>query len=246
MPDAIVNSCAANASTDIDPSGLIGPNSVIQLGEALRTQLGRTSAQRIYEAAGCLQLFDTQPEKMIDERVPARLFRQLWRSLSASTARAIALDAGRRTGSYILEHRIPSLAHVALRALPRSYACRLLLSAIEKNAWTFAGSGTCRTTFGIPMIIEIAHNPLRMPDGVWHRAVFAELFGALISCDVDVHYVAVPYRNAVACRFEICVGAEADGVACEPRKRRRVDGPAERIGQSDAGEINKTEPALTS
>ncbi len=209
MPDAIANVRIAASSADIDPPAVIGPNAVIQLGNALRARLGEDMAQRIYEAAGCALLLDTPPNEMIDERVPARLFGQLWRTLPAATARAIARDAGRRTGRYILKTRIPRLASVSFRSLPQWLASRLLLSAIQKNAWTFAGSGTCRTKSGIPATIEIARNPLRMPGGVWHEAVFAELFEALVSSDIDVRYVGGLDGTEVACRFEIRVGALA-------------------------------------
>ena len=186
---------------------MIGPNAVIQLGEALRARLGQDVAQRIYAAAGCAHLLNAPPTRMIDERVPARLFQQLWQALPAATAHAIAHDAGRRTGRYILENRIPRLARVTLCALPRSIASRFLLSAIQKNAWTFAGSGTCRARFGTPPTIEIAHNPLRMSGGAWHKAGFAELFGALVSSDLEVSYVALPNGSEGPCRFEIRVGA---------------------------------------
>lgn len=189
------------------PPAVIGPNAVIQLGAALCAVLGKETAQRVYDTAGCAALLDAPPHEMIDERVPASLFRQLWRELPPETARAVALDAGRRTGRYILQNRIPRFAHVALRMLPRSIASRLLLSAIEKNAWTFAGSGTCRTVAGTPAMIEIARNPLQMPGGVWHEAVFAELFGALLRGKIDVRYAPLWAGSTAVCRFEICFDA---------------------------------------
>lgn len=203
MADAMADVRIVPDSARRHPSAVIGPNAVIQLGAALSARLGKETAQRVYDAAGCGPLLDAPPHEMIDERVPVRLFRQLWRELPAETASVVARDAGRRTGRYILQNRIPRLARVVLRILPQSIASRLLLSAIQKNAWTFAGSGTCRTTPGIPMIIEIARNPLRMPGGAWHEAVFAELFGALLSRKTDVRYAPVAEGSDAVCRFEI-------------------------------------------
>lgn len=183
--------------------GLIGPNAVIQLGEALLNQLGRATALRIYYASGCESLLDAPPDRMVDERIPARLFDQLWRELPATTARSVAYEAGMRTGRYVLENRIPRLVHIGLNMLPPSIASRQLLSAIEKNAWTFAGSGECRTTVGMPAVIEIFRNPLRMPGGVWHEAVFSELLGMLVSRTTNVRFTPRPGGIEECCRFEI-------------------------------------------
>lgn len=203
MSHALANARITALSTEVRPPAVIGPNAVIQLGEALRDRLGGAAALRVFKASGCEHLLDCPPAVMIDERIPARLFQQLWRELPAATASSVACDAGARTGRYILENRIPRPAHIALRMLPRSVASRLLLSAIEKNAWTFAGSGTCRTATGMPATIEIARNPLRMPGGVWHQAVFAQLFVSLVSSNADVQFIAVARASEHVCRFEI-------------------------------------------
>lgn len=203
MSDAMTTIRTTVRPAAVHPPAVIGPNSVIQLGEALRDCLGTEMARQIYDSAGCGSLLYQPPDEMIDERVPAALFRQLWRVLPAASARSVAVEAGRRTGRYILERRIPSFAHLALRSLPRSIAVRLLLSAIQKNTWTFVGSGTCKITPGCPATIEIERNPLRMPGGVWHEAVFAELFGSLVGRGVGVRYVADLARDEDICRFEV-------------------------------------------
>jgi divinyl protochlorophyllide a 8-vinyl-reductase len=46
-----------------------------------------------------------------------------------------------RTADYLLAHRIPKPVQALLKVLPAPLACRVLLAAIRRHAWTFAGSG---------------------------------------------------------------------------------------------------------
>jgi divinyl protochlorophyllide a 8-vinyl-reductase len=161
------------------------------------------AAERVFTRARCLPLLRAPPAGMIDEAIPARLFEALWQEFPPEAAARIARDAGRRTGAYVLKNRIPAVARLLLRALPPRLAAPLLLKAIERNAWTFAGSGTCRTTSGDPAVVTIAANPLAMPGGAWHVGVFEALFGALVNPGTKVVYGTVRADGAPACRFAI-------------------------------------------
>lgn len=191
------------------PAGRIGPNAVIQLGEALRAW--PEMAQRIYARAGCPSLLNDPPAAMIDERIPARLFEALWNELPADQAAAIARDAGRRTGEYVLCNRIPAIARVVLAALPPWIAGRLLLKAIHRNAWTFAGSGICRVENGAPSVLTIERNPLKMPGCVWHVGVLERLFQALAGPGSRVRHCDDATEAATVCRFEIEIPRRRDG-----------------------------------
>ncbi len=185
-------------------AGLVGPNAVIQLAAALRAApVAIGAAEQVFASAGFLRLLNVPPDVMIDEAIPARLFEALWRELPPEQAARIAHDAGRRTGAYVLANRIPTVAQVVLRTLPPRFAAPLLLKAIRRNAWTFAGSGICRVTPGNPAIITIAHNPLAMPGCVWHIGVFECLFRALVSEGTRVRHSDCRIDGAPACRFEI-------------------------------------------
>ncbi len=122
------------------PIGVIGPNAVIQLGEALRAMLGEQRAAGLYAQAGCAAWFATPPDAMVDERRTAALHQALRRDLPEEAPRILA-EAGRRTGDYILAHRIPKPAQWLLRHVPAGLAGPLLLDAITRHAWTFAGTG---------------------------------------------------------------------------------------------------------
>lgn len=199
----MLEAAALPADAGAAPHGVIGPNSVIQLAHALEAGPGAAGSRRVFAAAGQPGLLDDLPAEMIDERIPARLFAALWDVLPADVAFAVARDAGFRTARYIIASRIPAAARFTLRCLPRRFAGRALLAAIERSAWTFAGSGRCTTRAGEPALIEIAANPLLMPDCIWHQAVFGELFRFLVTPDVRVRYSRPDRHGAGRCRFEL-------------------------------------------
>ena len=78
-----------------------------------------------------------------------------------------------------------------------------MLGAIRRNAWTFAGSGVCRTAAAPRHLISIRDNPLAMPDCAWHAAVSARLFGRLVAPGTGIRHTACCRDGAAACRFEI-------------------------------------------
>jgi divinyl protochlorophyllide a 8-vinyl-reductase len=188
---------------DPRPAGVVGPNTVIQLARALEGDSGPEALHRVFDEAGCSTFLQAPPCDMIDQAIPARLFASLWSNLPDKVAGRIAADAGQRTARYIVENRIPPLVRFALRTAPRSLARRLLLRAIVRNAWTFAGSGHCTAKHGDPTKVEIIANPIAMPDCVWHKAVFAELFKTLIGGPMHICHTDCCLRGAAACRFEL-------------------------------------------
>lgn len=182
--------------------GRVGPNAVIQLGAAVTAGCGRSAAERVYARAGHPALLDAPPGTMIDEAVPRALFRALWAEMGDQAAAALAFEAGRRTADYVIAHRIPRLVTTLLRCLPSRVAAPMLIRAIGKNAWTFAGSGHCVVTPRPALRVEIAANPLAMPGCAWHHGVFARLFEDLVSADVQIRVTASCWDGAPVCRFE--------------------------------------------
>lgn len=187
----------------LEPAGRVGPNAVIQLAHALRDMAGPDRQKEVFERAGFRHLLDALPAEMIDEAIPAMLFDALWRVLPPGEASEVARDAGRRTARYILANRIPRFAQVVLKALPAIFAAPLLLKAIQKSAWTFAGSGVCTTEAGRPAVITIQSNPLAMPDCAWHQGVFECLFGTLVSERTRVTQSECCATGHAHCRFEL-------------------------------------------
>ncbi|MBB5689862.1 bacteriochlorophyll 4-vinyl reductase [Roseomonas alkaliterrae] len=119
----------------------IGPNAVTRLAEALEARRGPVRARDVFARAGLADLLEHPPERMVPEETVAALHGAMRCLLPADEARRIAADAGRRTAGYLLAHRIPCIMRVALPVLPRRIATRILLAAMARHAWTFAGSG---------------------------------------------------------------------------------------------------------
>lgn len=183
----------------------IGPNAVIQMGEALRAYGGPELERDVFVRAGLQHYLASLPEHMISEREAIAIFHALYHDAGVNLhdANAIARDAGLRTGDYILANRIPKLAQSVLRRLPKSLAARALLAAIGKHSWTFAGSGRFSSRYGRPLMIEIAHNPLSFDRCAWHCAVFERLFGVLVSSHAHAVCSDQAMQPGADCRFEI-------------------------------------------
>jgi divinyl protochlorophyllide a 8-vinyl-reductase len=186
-------------------AGLVGPNAVIQLATALRVAVPESTTERVFARAGALRMLRVLPDAMIDEAIPARLFEALWQELAPEQAARIAYDAGRRTGAYVAASRVPAIARAALRALPPRWAAPLLLTAISRHAWTFAGSGICSVSLRRPAVITIVRNPLKNPGCVWHVGVFETLFRTLVDAATGVRHYDCRMDGAPADRFEIDV-----------------------------------------
>ena len=187
----------------------IGPNAILQLAVTLRARLGEAETERVFATAGLTHMLVNPPTEMVDERDVAALHRALF-ILLPETAPSLADDAGRRTADYILANRIPRAAQFVLKLSPPLLAARLLLAAITKHAWTFAGSGRFRVHRGRPNVVEIGANPIAAGNGQWHRAVFERLFQTLVSSHAHVTTTACCAAGAHACRFEIDIAPARD------------------------------------
>lgn len=183
--------------------GLVGPNAILQCREALEAQGGPGLARRIFAEAGLAAALDTPPDEMVPAEEARALHMAILHGLPPETARRVTCEAGRLTGEYILAHRIPPRARKALRVMPASLAGPILLSAIRRHSWTFAGEAEVRTRRGNPMVMEIFANPLAQPGCPWHIAVLETLFRNLVSAFVWVEHRACCAEGAPACRFDI-------------------------------------------
>lgn len=184
-------------------SARIGPNSVTQLQAALLDHHGSTMCRHVFEMAGQSERLADPPSRMVDEAVPRALFAALWNTLPGADAALIAAEAGRRTADYVMANRIPAPVRLLLKVLPKQLSAPLLVSAIEKNAWTFAGSGSVSARAGPTILIEIKDNPLAMPDCPWHGAVFDRLFGTLVAPVKSMEHARCCHRGDAVCRFEL-------------------------------------------
>ena len=189
-------------------AGRIGPNAVIRLAEALEAQVGSPRTHEIFRAAGQAQFLATRPESMVDESAVTALHASLRSTLDPAAAATAARRAGELTGDYLLAHRIPGAVRGLLKMLPARLAAPLLVSAIRRNAWTFAGSGTFTAT-GQPLRLSISGCPICRGAGSPHcvcdyyAATFERLFAVLVSPGCRVRETACEATGAPACVFEV-------------------------------------------
>ncbi|MEO1090561.1 MAG: bacteriochlorophyll 4-vinyl reductase [Pseudomonadota bacterium] len=172
-----------------EPSGQsrIGPNAVTRMFEALRSSTDDVVLRRVAERAGLGAYVAERPEAMVEEREVEALHRAVWAECGATVAVAIADDAGRRTGDYLLANRIPRPAQSVLRVLPPAASSACLLAAIGRHAWTFAGSGAFVVQRRAPARLAIEGGPImRLGDAApslvaYYAGTFARLYQVLVS-----------------------------------------------------------------
>jgi divinyl protochlorophyllide a 8-vinyl-reductase len=193
----------------IHPRHRIGPNAITRVAETLDAQLGRQPACDVFAVAGLTGYLLSPPTEMVDEADVTRLHQALRAELGGGVAAEVARDAGRRTADYLLANRIPRPVQWSLKHLPPALASRILLSAIGKHAWTFAGSGTFTAAPGRPVVLAIRGNPLcagqRSDEPVcdFYAATFERLFQVLVHPATQVEETACEARGDDACRFEL-------------------------------------------
>lgn len=190
------------------PRAHIGPNAITRVAEALGARDDGT-LQRVFRAAGLAAYLAAPPTAMVRENEVIALHRALRAALGADDARRVAREAGRRTADYVIAHRMPRLAVRLLPHLPVALAGRLLLAAITRHAWTFAGSGRFAVATGRPWRVSIQDNPLcrglvqAAPQCDYYAATFERLFRRLVDDRLRVVELACEASGAPACLFEI-------------------------------------------
>lgn len=189
--------------------GRIGPNAITQVAAALEEMAPPDDIDALFDAAGLAAYRRAPPAGMVAEQEVAALHRALRARLDPARRRMVAWEAGRRTGDYLLAHRIPRPARWLLRALPPRLASRTLLAAIRRHAWTFAGSGQIAARGGRPVRIALAGCPLcrglqaEAPACTYFAATFERLFAALVHPRARVIETECEAAGAAACVFEI-------------------------------------------
>jgi divinyl protochlorophyllide a 8-vinyl-reductase len=190
--------------------GVVGPNAIIQTVAALEALTPPGTSLRILRAAALLDYAVVPPTAMVPERHVAALMAALRRELGLFEAATVQREAGRRTGDYLLAHRIPQGAQLLLRALPAAAAAALLERAVARHAWTFAGSGHLFFTplergvlavlTGCPLCRGAKHPA---PQCDLYAATFERLFRRLVSRHARCEETACLAAGAPACEFRI-------------------------------------------
>ncbi|MEY6433968.1 bacteriochlorophyll 4-vinyl reductase [Thioalkalicoccus limnaeus] len=193
---------------DTPSTARIGPNAIRQVAQVLHED-DESLPLRVFSTAGLRHHLDTPPEEMVDEDEVARLQQALHAVLGTTAARAVSRRAGTRTGDYLLTHRIPRRVQPILRRMPAPWAGRVLLHAIAKHSWTFAGSGTFRFSATHPVSLEIAGCPVcrhlhtREPVCDFYAATFERIFRSLVHPASHCQQLSCAAAGAKSCLFQI-------------------------------------------
>jgi divinyl protochlorophyllide a 8-vinyl-reductase len=200
---------------------LIGPNAIIQMVEALRAHWGNQETQKLLDAVGQGAYFDKPPRSMVPQTEVAALHQQLYAAVEPQEFKRISAEAGRRTGDYLLAHRIPAPVQWVLKRLPDALAARVLSRAIKKHAWTFAGSGVFSYAWHGRLVFSITGNPITaglhadLPICDYYAGTFERIFRVIVNDDWRAVERTCEANGAAACLFEIC--APTDALAPERR-----------------------------
>jgi len=190
-------------------AGRIGPNAITRLAEALRIDLGEECAAQVFGQAGLDGYLRHPPEHMVDETEVGRLHRALRETLPGEEAQRLSRIAGVRTADYLLAKRIPRPVQALLKLLPAPFASYVLLDAIRRHAWTFAGSGHFSAMADNPSRLVIANNPMcrgvrrTAPQCDYYAATFERLFRVLVHERARVRETACEACGADGCEFEV-------------------------------------------
>jgi divinyl protochlorophyllide a 8-vinyl-reductase len=199
----------ASAAVSGNAPGRIGPNSITRIAEAIGARNGLVVLSDVFDAAGLTRYLSEPPSRMVDEREVTRLHAVLRARLGNATARELSIDAGRLTGDYLLAHRIPRPMRWLLPKLPSSLASRVLLAAVSRHAWTFAGSGVFRAVPGRPVRLSITGCPICRgaesdePLCEYYAATFERLYRALVHPAAVAVQTSCEAAGAAACGFEL-------------------------------------------
>lgn len=194
-------------SQPADSAARIGPNAIIQVARALADD--PDTRARLFAAAGLQGYLGRLPESMVPESEVSALQAAMGRELGQARAAEVNRAAGEATADYLLAHRIPRPAQVVLKALPAGPAAAILLKAVGKHAWTFAGSGTFSYRTGRPLVIEIAHCPIcrdQKTDGPvcdFYTATFGKLFRILVHPAASATQTTCRAAGAATCTFSL-------------------------------------------
>lgn len=198
------------ASTEaIRPDGAIGPNAVTRMTQALRALGDDTLCRRIFVRAGLAHHLAAPPTRMIPESDVAVLHRAAIEELGEARAAEISREAGRLTGEYLLANRIPALAQRVLKRLPRGIAARILVAAIARHAWTFAGSGAFAYAFAPQLTLKLTGSPIcreirtQEPACAYYAATFERVFAEILGPTLSVKETECAAIGAPACVFVV-------------------------------------------
>jgi len=187
----------------------IGPNAIVQLAHALSAQHGQAVAATMLGGSTSYTLA-TLPQAMVSETEVQAFVQHCMRELGHMPTLAALHEAGERTADYLMTHRIPRVAQLAMRMAPRSLALRMLLRAMTAHAWTFAGSGQFAAAPNAHgATLHFAHCAMcrglhaHAPVCAFYAGTFERLMRQLVHAGARVQETTCSAQGDGACTFEV-------------------------------------------
>lgn len=208
-PGGAAGGAAIAARAHAHVPGRIGPNAITRVAEALLAEAGATARAELFARAGLSAYLRDPPQAMVDEREVIALHAALRAGLPPDTLRRVNRDAGARTGAYLLGNRIPRPVQMLLRALPAPLAARVLVAAIGRHAWTFAGAARFSARARRPVGFTLADCPMcrgarsRQVRCDFYAACFEHLFQSLVHRNTQVRETQCIAAGDDVCHFEV-------------------------------------------
>ncbi len=197
------------ATTATHGTGKIGPNAIIQTVAALQELLGDEGARGVLVRGGAGDLPDHLPHALIDEREFHALVELLIEQIGSERTNQVMERSGQLTADYVFANRIPAFVRVLLRLLPPRLGLRLLLPAMQRHTWTFAGSGVFAYDLMPTPSLSIANGSLfdtpAMASAMcaYYRGAFEQMFRKLICPRATLHELECQARGDRRCRYAI-------------------------------------------
>jgi divinyl protochlorophyllide a 8-vinyl-reductase len=189
----------------------IGPNAIVQLAHALCAQHGEAvAATMLHESTG--YTLATLPQAMVDEHEVQAFVQHCMRELGHMPTLAALQEAGEHTADYLMAHRIPRVAQLVMRMVPRSSALNMLLRAMTAHAWTFAGSGRFSASpHNRGATLRFEHCAMcrglhaHAPVCAFYAGTFERLMRQLVHHRARVQETSCCAQGGTECRFEVTV-----------------------------------------
>jgi divinyl protochlorophyllide a 8-vinyl-reductase len=190
-------------------SGKIGPNSIIQTVRALQDFYGQKKAVEILEQGGQGHVLTRELNEMIDEQDFIALAKMLYSQLGVDDTLPLLRRSGNLTGEYVLANRIPKPVQRLIKFLPLPLRLKVLLTAIGKSSWTFAGSGTYSFITRPRPLITINNSIIKQavqakkPVCSYYTGAFETLIKTLVSPRAVIEEVECLAGGSDKCRFVV-------------------------------------------
>jgi divinyl protochlorophyllide a 8-vinyl-reductase len=194
--------------------GRIGPNAILQPYAELVATVGRAKADAMLHASTGRSP-DAMPERMVDEQEANAFARAILGELGP-LGQVVLHRAGHRTARYLLANRIPKPAQVVIRLLPARAGLSVLLGAVGRHSWTFAGSGDFAYGLDPTPWVSVIRCPMcrgvhaKGPTCHFYAGTFEGLLQALIHRRAQVVETHCEAMGEDRCRFGLEVPARRD------------------------------------